>query len=160
MFSGTFSNRAESIDDYALMKLAAVERLLATEDHWCKGALRDGQGRFCLLGALDMAGARHLLAPVVLRAARELNGKHYWRIESFNDDRRTAHADIVRVLHRARATIAAGTVRLGPAEPWPRRYGEAFRALRARAGGALKPYFMQMAGGFGRLFPSPAAAAK
>jgi hypothetical protein len=156
-----FSDRTEeAIDDCALIKLAAVERLLATEDHWCKGALRDGQGRFCLLGALDMAGARHLLAPVVLRAARELNGKHYWCIESFNDDRRTTHPDILRVLRRAHETIAAGTVRLGPAAPWPRRCGEAFRALRARSASALKPYLAQMASGFGRLFPPPAAAMK
>jgi hypothetical protein len=150
---------AESIEACALAKLAVAERLLASEGHWCKGALRDGRDRYCLLGALDMAGARRLLAPVVLRAVREVSGKHYWRIESFNDSRRTTHADVLRVLRRARETIAAGTACLGPAEPWSRRYGEALRAWRARSASAVKSHLARLADGFGRrLPPSPAAA--
>ncbi len=151
---------AEPLDAYALDRLAVAEHLLASKDHWCKGALRDGQDRYCLLGALDMAGARHLLAPVVLRAIREVSGRHYWRVESFNDNRRTTHADILRVLRCARETIAAGTVHLGPAEPWPRRYGEALRAWRARSASAVKSHLTRLAGGFDRGFPQSPAAAK
>jgi hypothetical protein len=155
-----FPEMAESIDIYALDKLAVAERLLATEDHWCKGALREGQDRYCMLGALDVAGARHLLAPVVLRAAREVSGKHYWRVESFNDDRHTTHADVLRVLHCAREKIAAGTVRLVHAEPWARRCGEALRALCVRSASALKPHLPRLADGFDRAFLQSPAAAK
>ena len=154
-----FYQAAESFAACALDKLAVAEGLLASEDHWCKGALRDGQDRYCLLGALDMAGARHLLAPVVLRVIREVSGKHYWRVEFFNDDCLTSHADILRVLRRTRETIAAGTVRLGPAEPWPRHIGAVLRAWRSRSASAVNAHLARLAGGFDRRFwHSPAAA--
>ncbi|HJU15296.1 MAG TPA: hypothetical protein VJ770_02395 [Stellaceae bacterium] len=150
-----FPESTDTIDGYALLKLAAVERLLADEDHWCKGALRDGNGRFCLLGALDVAGARHLLEPVMLRAVREVSGKRYWRVESFNDDRRTTHPDILRVLDCAREQVASRSVPLGYAEPWSRRCGQAVRAFCARTASAIKPHLGRMTGGFGRLAPQP-----
>jgi hypothetical protein len=158
--SAMFSAPAESIETYALGKLAVAERLLATQDRWCKGALRDGPDRYCILGALDAAGARYLLAPVVLRAAREVSGKHYWRVESFNDDRRTTHADVLRALRHARDAIAAGTVQFGYAEPWPHRCGRALRALCARSAASLKPHLARLAGGFDRMFLHAPEAAK
>ncbi|HZU90511.1 MAG TPA: hypothetical protein VE993_14765, partial [Stellaceae bacterium] len=63
-------------------------------------------------------------------------------------------------LHHARAIIAAGAARLDPVEPWPHRYGKAFRALCARPTSALKPYLAQVADELARLFPPPAATAK
>lgn len=140
------SERADSEDGYALVKLAAAERLLAREDQWCKGALRDRQGRHCMLGALDAVGARHLLAPVVLRAAREVGGKRYWRIESFNDARGTTHADVLRVLRCAREKIIVEAIR--PAVAPPHEYRLALRGLYARAASLLKPRLAQAAGGF------------
>ena len=41
-----------------LVKLGCIERLLATEQQWCKGRLRDGEGRHCLVGAIEAADAR------------------------------------------------------------------------------------------------------
>lgn len=149
--------RSDSLDGHALAKLAIVQEMLASEDRWCQGALRDRQGRHCLLGALDAAHARHLLAPIVLSSAREVGGKRYWRIESFNDDRRTTHADILRVLHCAAGKIAAEAASPAAARPRPREYGQAWRTLWTRAAvfaSHLAPAF----GGFAvRLQPVPIA---
>jgi hypothetical protein len=154
-----FPKSEESIHSYALDKLAMTERLLGSENHWCKGTLHEGQQRYCILGALDVVGARHLLAPVVLHAAREVSGRHYWRVEAFNDDRRTTHADVLRALRHAREKIASGTIQLGFAEPWPHRCGAALRALCRRSASALKPHLAWLAGRFDPVFPhSPAAA--
>lgn len=139
--------KADSADGCALVKLAAAERLLASEDQWCKGALRDRQGRHCMLGALDAVGARHLLAPVVLHAAREVGGKRYWRIESFNDDRGTTHAHVLRVLHRAREKIIAEAVR-PVATPRPDGYRKTFCDLYARAVATVKLRLAPAADGF------------
>jgi hypothetical protein len=65
-----------------LVKLGAVERLLATEQQWCKGRLRDAHGRHCLVGAIEAVEGRQMLQRVVLQAAREVSGKRYWRINS------------------------------------------------------------------------------
>ena len=43
----------ETFETHPLMKLGAVERLLATEQQWCKGRLRDAHGRHCLVGAIE-----------------------------------------------------------------------------------------------------------
>ncbi|MGH7090279.1 MAG: DUF6197 family protein [Stellaceae bacterium] len=149
------SGKTGSIDTHALAKLAIVQELLASEDRWCKGSLRDRRGRHCLLGALDAAHARHLLAPIVLNSAREVGGKRYWRIESFNDDRRTTHADILRVLYCAAGKIAAGAT--SPAAPRPRRrgYGQAWRALWTRTAAVFSSHLTPAVGGFAaRLQPA------
>jgi hypothetical protein len=104
-FDGT-----DAFDNHPLAKLGAVERLLATEQQWCKGRLRDAHGRHCLVGAIEAVGGRQVLHKVVLQAAREVSGKRYWRIEFFNDDPRTTHADVLQVLHRARENLIAGLI--------------------------------------------------
>jgi hypothetical protein len=98
-------------EDNSLAKLAEVERLLINEQQWCKGRLRDQDGRYCLVGAMQAVEARQLLEPIILRAAREVGGKRYWRIESFNDNRRTTHADVLRVLRRARQNIITDMIK-------------------------------------------------
>lgn len=119
--------------DHPLARLGAVERLLATEQQWCKGRLRDSDGRHCLVGAIQAVEARELLEPIILRAAREVGGKRYWRIEFFNDDPRTTHADVLRVLRRAREDIIAGMIE-GEWRPWRERWAQALRALCAGSG--------------------------
>ena len=100
----------ETVEIHPLAKLGAVERLLATEQQWCKGRLRDAHGRHCLVGAIEAVDGRQVLQRIILQAAREVSGKRYWRIEFFNDDPRTTHADVLEVLRHARENIIAGMV--------------------------------------------------
>ena len=125
-FDGTESGL---IEHHLLAKLGAVERLLATEQQWCKGKLRDSDGRHCLVGAIQAVEARQGLEPIILRAAREVGGKHYWRIEFFNDDPRTSHADVLRVLQRARENIITGMIEGDQRRSWRQRWAQALRAL-------------------------------
>ena len=115
----------ESHGSIQLAKLDAVQRLLATEQQWCKGRLRDAQGRHCLVGAIEAVEGRQMLQRVVLHAAREVSGKRYWRIEFFNDDPHTTHADVLEVLHRARENIVAGMI-YDP-QPWHRKWARTLR---------------------------------
>ncbi|HEX3418642.1 MAG TPA: hypothetical protein VHT21_19880 [Stellaceae bacterium] len=118
-------------DNHPVAKLGAVERLLATEQQWCKGRLRDAYGRHCLVGAIEAVGARQMLHKPILHAAREVSGKRYWRIEFFNDDPRTTHEDVLQVLRRARENMIAGMIcDCGP-QPWHQRWAN---ALRVRSG--------------------------
>lgn len=112
------------LEDHPLAKLGAVERLLASERQWCKGRMRDRDGRHCLVGAMQAVEARPLLEPIILRAAREVGGRRYWRVESFNDNPRTTHADVLRVLRRAREHIIAGMIGGAP-RPWYERWARA-----------------------------------
>jgi len=59
----------DAFDNHPLAKLGAVEHLLATEQQWCKGRLRDAHGRHCLVGAIEAVGGRPVLQKVVLQAA-------------------------------------------------------------------------------------------
>lgn len=120
--------------NHPLARLGAVESLLASEQHWCKGKLRDSAGRHCLLGAMQVAGARQVLEPIILRAVREVSGKYYWRIERFNDDPRTTHADILRTLRPALENVIAEMI--GGDRRRPRREGFA-QALRALCSGSV-----------------------
>jgi len=117
----------ESYGTVQLAKLGVVERLLATEQQWCKGRLRDAQGRRCLVGAIESVEGRQMLQRVILHAAREVSGKRYWRIEFFNDDPHTTHADVLEVLHRARQNIITGMI-YDP-RPWHRRWARALRSF-------------------------------
>jgi hypothetical protein len=120
----------DGIDSFGsdqLVKLGAVERLLATEQQWCKGRLRDAQGRHCLVGAIEAVEGRQMLQRVILHAAREVSGKRYWRIEFFNDDPHTTHADVLAVLRRTRENIIAGM--LCEPQPLHRRWARAFWAF-------------------------------
>jgi hypothetical protein len=83
-------------------KIDKVIDLLATPDKWCKGNLRTSDGRYCVRGALMAVDGGINLQAIVLRAIREVTGKHYLRIESFNDRSETDHAEVLAVLRRAR----------------------------------------------------------
>jgi hypothetical protein len=126
-FDGT---ELELPENHPLSRLGAVERLLATEEQWCKGALRDSDGRHCLVGAMQAMKAR-LLEPIILQAAREVGRKHYWRLELFNDDPRTTHAQVLRVLQRAREHIIVGIIEADHRAPWKQRFVTAVRAVWA-----------------------------
>ena len=75
----------DTFEPHPLAKLGAVERLLATEQQWCKGRLRDAHGRHCLVGAIEAVDGRQMLQRVVMQAAREVSGKRYWRIENHRE---------------------------------------------------------------------------
>lgn len=119
----------EMFGNRPLAKLGAVERLLATEQQWCKGKLRDSGGRHCLVGAMQAVEARQVLEPIVLRAAREVGGKRYWRVEFFNDDPHTTYADVLRVLRRARENIIAGMIEDDRHRTWQEKFAQALRAM-------------------------------
>jgi hypothetical protein len=108
----------EMFENPALAKLWEVECLLATEDQWCKGRLHDRRGRHCLVGAMIEANGRQELTRPIIRAIKEISGKHYWRIESFNDDSATNHQDILRVLQRARLIILAELANADQPRAW------------------------------------------
>jgi hypothetical protein len=95
------------VPDASLQKIDAVINLLATPDRWCKGALRSQDGRYCIRGALRTVDATGLLEPPILQAIGEVAGRRFRRIESFNDHPSTSHEQILMVLGRARANIAA-----------------------------------------------------
>ncbi len=126
-FDGT-----DAFDNHPIAKLGAVERMLATEQQWCKGRLRDAHGRHCLVGAIEAVGGRQVLQKPILQAAREVSGKRYWRIEFFNDDPRTTHADVLHVLRRTRENMIAGMISSYDRQPRHRRWIGALRALCSR----------------------------
>jgi hypothetical protein len=79
-----------------------------------------------------------MLQRVILHAAREVSEKRYWRIEFFNDDPHTTHADVLETLQRARENIIAGMI-CDP-QPWHRRWAGALGTLfspKPDAGAAL-----------------------
>jgi hypothetical protein len=119
----------DNFDNHPIAKLGAVERMLATEQQWCKGRLRDAHGRHCLVGAIEAVGGRQVLQKPILQAAREVSGKRYWRIEFFNDDPRTTHGDVLQVLRRTRENMIAGMIGSYERQPRHRRWIHALRAL-------------------------------
>ena len=72
-------------------KIDKVIDLLGTSDRWCKGTLKTHDGRRCIRGAIMAVDGVGTLQPVVLRAINEVTGRHYRRIESFNDHPDTNH---------------------------------------------------------------------
>src|SRR5215813_14355561 len=86
-------------------KIDQVIDLLATPDKWCQGSYKTPDGRYCIRGAIVTVEGANNLRPIVLQAIREVTGKHYFRIESFNDHADTNHAQVVQVLMRARADL-------------------------------------------------------
>ena len=139
----------EFAENPLLVKLGRVERLLATEQQWCKGRLRDVHGRHCLVGAIEAADAWEELPTIILRATREVSGKRYWRIESFNDDPNTTHRDVLLVLRRARQSIIAQMDDGFDAQPWYRRWAQKFGVSRSASayridfGGGPRPAAVQ-----------------
>jgi hypothetical protein len=95
---------------YLLEKLDAVADLLSSEDGWCKHHLRHPTGARCLLGALIDARARLILYRPIKRAAHDVTGIRYSRIESFNDAPDTDFETVRAVLDRVRTDIVAGAI--------------------------------------------------
>ena len=144
-------------ENHPVTKLDAVERLLATKQLWCKFQLRDRDGRYCIVGAMEAVKARQVLEPIILRAAREVGGKHYWRIEFFNDDPRTSHADILRVLSLARENIITNIIKGHKRRSRPQRLAQAVRTLCSRSAG--EAYAALRFGAIRTPRPSPKAPA-
>ena len=118
-----------------LAKLWEVECLLATEDQWCKGRLHDRKGRHCLVGAISEVNARQELTRPLIRAIKEVSGKHYWRIESYNDDPNTSHQDVLRVLYRARLLVIEDIARANEPKPWYMKLREFANEIFSSTGG-------------------------
>jgi hypothetical protein len=93
-----------------LRKLGAVTELLGTEERWYKRELKTRDGRRCILGALMHVGGNAQLSEIILCAARELTGKPYRGVESFNDGSTTTHRLVLAVLSRSRDIILSGRV--------------------------------------------------
>lgn len=108
-----------------LAKLAEVECLLATEDQWCNGQMHDRNGRHCLVGAFAMVNAQEELTRPIIRAIKQVSGKRYWRIESFNDNPNTSHQDVLRVLYRARLILISESARPEKRKWWSAKLLEA-----------------------------------
>ncbi|MGH7099844.1 MAG: DUF6197 family protein [Stellaceae bacterium] len=96
------------VDHEALDKMERTIDLISTPAKWCKGSERNRAGQYCIRGALIAAGALDTLEPVVLQSIHEVAGRHFRRIEEFNDHPRTTHCQVVEVLDRARTKIVEG----------------------------------------------------
>ena len=94
------------IDD-RVSKIDHVIDLLATPDQWCKAQFKTRDGRYCIRGAMMAAEGADFLKPIMLQAIREVTGQRYLRIESFNDHPYTQHAQVLRVLMRARQLVVS-----------------------------------------------------
>ena len=126
-FDGTSYRRND-----ALGKIDAVIELLRTEDRWCKGALKNLMGQRCLMGAMQEASAL-ILKPYILTSVREVTGKNFHTIESFNDRRSTTHAQVLEVLYHARGAVAVDcplpAARAATIRAWCRSVAEKCRSL-------------------------------
>ena len=92
------------IDD-RVSKIDHVIDLVATPDQWCKAQFKTHDGRYCIRGAIMAVEGADFLKPIMLQAIREVTGERYLRIESFNDHPYTQHAQVLRVLMRARQLV-------------------------------------------------------
>jgi hypothetical protein len=72
--------------------------------------MRDPNGARCLLGAFVDADAKADLYRLTLRAAHDVTGVWYSRIERFNDAKRTDFTTIGVVLDKVRAEIVLGSI--------------------------------------------------
>ena len=88
-------------------KIDQVIDLLATPNQWCKAQFKTHDGRYCIRGAIMAAEGADFLKPIMLQAIREVTGQRYLRIESFNDHPYTRHAQVLRVLMRARQLVVS-----------------------------------------------------
>jgi len=121
--------------DERVGKIDKVIELLATPDRWCKGTLKTHDGRRCIRGAIMAVDGVGTLQPVVLRAINEVTGRHYRRIESFNDHPDTDHSQVAEVLSRARDDLVAGRLAVLRSKPVAAQTG-----WRARLTGWLEAF--------------------
>ncbi len=110
-------------ENQSLAKLGAFERLLASKEQWCKG--NAGQWRPPLPARCDASRRRTASTGADYPASRQ---RGYWRVESFNNDPHTTHADVLRALRRARENVIAGMIEAGRHRPWHEKFAQAFRA--------------------------------
>lgn len=103
------------VDHESLDKMERVIDLISTPAKWCKGSERNRAGQYCIRGAMIAAGALETLEPVVLQSIHEVAGRHFRRIEEFNDHPRTTHCQVIEVLDRARTKIVEGKIAGPPA---------------------------------------------
>jgi hypothetical protein len=100
-----------------LGKIDKVIDLLASPEQWCKGTLRTPDGRNCIRGAIMAVDGTGVLQPLVLQAINEVTGRHYRRIESFNDHPDTDHGQVVTVLTRTRDRLMIGQLAAARSAP-------------------------------------------
>jgi len=103
-----FDGKGMEVQLDSLDKIDRVISLLDRPDKWCKGVLKSSDGRFCILGAVLEARADRVLKAPLLKAAEQVTGRTYPRIEAFNDHRATTHAVVLQVLYQARQNLLAG----------------------------------------------------
>ena len=106
-----FDDCAVEIPWIALEKIERIFALLRTNDRWYQGAMERDGGRRCILGAMRAAHAEFLLERPILRAIRQVTGRNYRCIESFNDSETTTHAVVLEVLTKTRENLRNGTDR-------------------------------------------------
>ncbi|HEX4077447.1 MAG TPA: hypothetical protein VHX61_01045 [Rhizomicrobium sp.] len=96
--------------DLMLNKLDRVVHLLERQEKWCQHQILGWDGSRCILGALFIAGAKRLLSPVILAAARDITDVPFSRIDYFNDHYATDHELVMAVLSRAYDRILTGNI--------------------------------------------------
>ena len=65
--------------DERVSTMNQVIQLLATPDQWCKGTLKTYNGHRYIRGAMIDVAEAHCLAPIILRAIREVTGNTIFR---------------------------------------------------------------------------------
>jgi hypothetical protein len=118
-----------AIDD-RVSKIDQVIDLLATPNQWCKAQFKTRDGRYCIRGAIMAVEGADFLKPIMLQAVREVTGERYLRIESFNDHPYTRHAQVLRVLMRARQLVVSRWAPDTTAVPRRVRWSALLQALR------------------------------
>ena len=117
------------IDD-RVSKIDQVIDLLAAPNQWCKAQFKTHDGRYCIRGAMTAVEGADFLKPIMLQAIREVTGERYLRIESFNDHPYTQHAQLLRVLMRARQLVVSRRAPDTVAAPGRAAWSALLQALR------------------------------
>jgi hypothetical protein len=107
-FAMPFDGSATEMPRIAIDKIDRIVALLHSRDRWCQGAMEREGGTRCIVGAMRAVHAELLLERPILHAIRQVTGRDYRRIESFNDSEATTHAVVLRVLAAARETLGKG----------------------------------------------------
>jgi hypothetical protein len=109
-----------------------VIALIEAPNHWVKHSYNTPWGGYCLKEALNIVGVTEIFEPAILKAAEEVMERDFCCIESFNDHPLTQHADVIAVLHRARANMVGGSIQ-SIHLPSPRASRSATRSMHTKA---------------------------